>query len=230
MDGVIALFRAMAPVDALVSALAATAAGGDCGCGWPCVEAQRVFVESVLHDPVVVRFPPARAYTRAVLKAVVACIERAGCDVDEELLDALVAHMADDGSIINDTTAATAESTDTAGLAHCSFALTSASSGSGSVSVSPSSSSSSGGGSVVTVRLLAGRLAPVGLVAWPAGFLLAEVGVARGMFAGLRVLELGSGVGITGIALARWARVAGVCMTDFLPTVLANLAHNVQIS
>ena len=44
------------------------------------------------------------------------------------------------------------------------------------------------------------------------------------------VLELGAGVGITGIALAKWARPAHVAMTDYLANVIDNLNHNLEIS
>lgn len=44
------------------------------------------------------------------------------------------------------------------------------------------------------------------------------------------VLELGAGVGITGIALAKWAQPARVVMTDYLANVIDNLNHNIEIS
>lgn len=47
---------------------------------------------------------------------------------------------------------------------------------------------------------------------------------------GKTVLELGAGVGITGIALAKWAQPARVVMTDYLANVIDNLNHNIEIS
>lgn len=44
------------------------------------------------------------------------------------------------------------------------------------------------------------------------------------------VLELGAGVGITGIALAKWAQPTRVVMTDYLANVIDNLNHNIEIS
>ncbi|CAB1101104.1 unnamed protein product [Ectocarpus sp. CCAP 1310/34] len=57
-------------------------------------------------------------------------------------------------------------------------------------------------------------------------FCLAHSGLLRGK----RVLELGAGIGMTGMAVAASCGAAEVVLTDYAPRVLANLHHNVEIN
>ena len=50
------------------------------------------------------------------------------------------------------------------------------------------------------------------------------------MVDGKVILELGAGVGITGIALAKWTSIKHVLMTDYLENVIDNIHHNIEIS
>lgn len=190
MENARKLFRAMAPVTAVCRAIEGIE-------GWPSSSAQAAFVEGVLRDPAVKKFPPSASFVRAVLKSVVASIGNSEA-IDDGILETL---LGDDGT-----------SRVGGDLAHCSFEM-------------------SPGSAVISFRLCPRQLNPVGLATWPAGFLLAEAVLSGAIpLDGMRVLELGSGVGVTGIALARWSRVASVCLSDFLPSVLENLSHNVEIS
>lgn len=75
--------------------------------------------------------------------------------------------------------------------------------------------------------------ASIGLVMWPAGFLLAEWALeARHapLLRGKRVLELGAGIGLTSVFLARATRPAAVIATDFDVRALRNIQHNFHIS
>ena len=65
----------------------------------------------------------------------------------------------------------------------------------------------------------------VGLRMWEAGFLLTEYvcGVGRGLVRGRTVLELGAGLGLTGMAAAACAGAGRVVLTDSQPAVLGNL-------
>lgn len=73
----------------------------------------------------------------------------------------------------------------------------------------------------------------VGLAVWPSGYALAEIIACQPWrFSGKRVLELGSGVGLTAICLARYCSPPPQCiwMTDYLDAVMDNCRHNLQLS
>ncbi len=76
----------------------------------------------------------------------------------------------------------------------------------------------------------------VGLRVWEAGLFLAEVCLAMpsGLFADKSVLELGAGIGLTGILLARGLgeqhAPKNVVLTDWAEVVLENIRHNVNVN
>lgn len=71
----------------------------------------------------------------------------------------------------------------------------------------------------------------VGLVPWEAAYVLAEYCMLHPeLVAGQRVVELGAGLGLTGLLLARYAAAAEVTLTDYSPRVLANAEATIQRS
>jgi len=70
-----------------------------------------------------------------------------------------------------------------------------------------------------------------GGMVWPASLLLASWllrPAAAVELDGVHILELGSGVGMLGLALARCTPIAGITMTDFVIETLDNLQRNVS--
>ncbi|XP_044037570.1 protein-lysine N-methyltransferase EEF2KMT isoform X3 [Siniperca chuatsi] len=70
-----------------------------------------------------------------------------------------------------------------------------------------------------------------GLVTWEAALYLAEWALAhRQTFAGRTVLELGSGVGLTGITICRSCSPDRYVFSDCHPSVLQKLRNNIQLN
>eukprot|EP01105_Mastigella_eilhardi_P020230 TRINITY_DN479_c1_g1_i1.p1 TRINITY_DN479_c1_g1~~TRINITY_DN479_c1_g1_i1.p1 ORF type:complete len:346 (-),score=100.01 TRINITY_DN479_c1_g1_i1:754-1707(-) len=165
------------------------------------LDCQRAVLARVLRDRVAAAYPPSGAYTKLFLKAYLAAIDAEFLEVEEGLLELYMAALS------------RSEGDDGATSVVCyrSFPL-------------PSCEDS------LTIKTVQ-RLNPVGLVAWPAGFFLAEFLLNNPSLVENRtVLELGAGVGFTGLALACAARPARVVLTDYLPSVLDNLLQNVEIN
>eukprot|EP01102_Stenamoeba_stenopodia_P019535 TRINITY_DN7409_c0_g1_i7.p1 TRINITY_DN7409_c0_g1~~TRINITY_DN7409_c0_g1_i7.p1 ORF type:complete len:138 (+),score=27.71 TRINITY_DN7409_c0_g1_i7:197-610(+) len=71
----------------------------------------------------------------------------------------------------------------------------------------------------------------VGLVMWEAGYLLSEFIIYHPeLFDNKRCLELGSGVGLSGIALSLFAKPTSVVFTDYSDPVLDNIEANLLIN
>lgn len=82
----------------------------------------------------------------------------------------------------------------------------------------------------VTIRM-ADQLDSVGLTSWQAGFMFADFAIAnRALFDDKICLELGSGVGLTGIVLAKLAQPAQLLLTDYTTEVLNNMRTNLEIN
>lgn len=83
---------------------------------------------------------------------------------------------------------------------------------------------------VVTCRVTA-VFNEVGLKIWEAGWFLAEYILAYPEFFRDRcVLELGAGVGFSGLVLAACTRPRRVLLSDYAPNVMQNLRYNVEIN
>jgi len=66
--------------------------------------------------------------------------------------------------------------------------------------------------------------------AWEAGFLLADLALARtDLFDGRHVVELGAGIGLSGMVIAQHCDAASVVLSD-LPHVVPNLRRNLQLN
>lgn len=85
---------------------------------------------------------------------------------------------------------------------------------------------------VYPFRVETGCLASsIGLVMWPAGFLLCEFALDfPEFFRNKRVLELGAGIGLTSTILATFTRPAAIVATDFDVRALQNIHHNFECS
>jgi hypothetical protein len=96
----------------------------------------------------------------------------------------------------------------------------------------PSSPSSAGQDDDVLVTCrVASVFNEVGLKLWEAAWFLAEYCVAFSEeFYDKNVIELGAGVGFTGLLLATIARPKHVLLTDYAPEVIQNLRYNVEIN
>ena len=71
----------------------------------------------------------------------------------------------------------------------------------------------------------------LGLRLWPAAEIFAAyVAAEPGRFNGATIVELGAGIGLAGLAVAKVATPKSVWLTDGDPTVLQNLHYNVEIS
>ncbi|XP_008328688.1 protein-lysine N-methyltransferase EEF2KMT isoform X2 [Cynoglossus semilaevis] len=74
-------------------------------------------------------------------------------------------------------------------------------------------------------------LGTTGLVTWEAGLYLAEWALDhREVFTGRTVLELGSGMGVTGITVCRCCSPSSLVFSDYNPSVLQKLRTNVGVN
>lgn len=98
------------------------------------------------------------------------------------------------------------------------------------VSYSAHDSEQPGQEAVVTCRVTA-VFNEVGLKIWEAGWFLAEYILAYPeLFRDRCVLELGAGVGFSGLVLAACTRPRRVLLSDYAPNVMQNLRYNVEIN
>ena len=73
----------------------------------------------------------------------------------------------------------------------------------------------------------------VGFRVWTAGMALTELLLARQgkeLVEGKHVIELGAGVGVTGVVAAASVRMKSLLMTDFAEEIVENLRHSVDIN
>lgn len=83
---------------------------------------------------------------------------------------------------------------------------------------------------VVTCRV-ASVFNEVGLKIWQAGWYLAEYVITHAeVFEGKTVLELGAGVGFTGLVLAEAAQPKRVVLSDYGASVMQNLRYNAELN
>lgn len=167
------------------------------------LESQQRLLDYILRNPISSRFPPSPKYISRILKLILDSLG-SKFEVLEELMelyfDLSTAKPASDG-LIRD-------------LVHKSWLLT----GNGDKE------------EFVTIRM-ASQLDTVGLTSWQAGYMLAEyIAANTEIFKDKACLELGSGVGLTGIVLAKLAHTAEICLTDYTPEILTNMRTNCEIN
>ncbi|POM68586.1 Hypothetical protein PHPALM_15241 [Phytophthora palmivora] len=172
---------------------------------WASLEVQAQVMKEVVNDSVCDEFAPQRKYTYRFLKTFVDEIEAVHADVEDGLVEALMEFVLN-AKLIDDSL--NAES-----MHHVSYTV-------------PTTDSSV----VVTCRV-ASVFNDVGLKLWEAGWLLAEYVIAHeSEFRGRKMLELGAGVGFTGMVLACVCRSSRIVLTDYAPNVMQNLRYNVEIN
>jgi len=173
------------------------------GQDWTSLESQEIFGHCILEDPVSTLYPPAKKYQLSVLKQFIAAIEEEG---DGSMADILMEALLRLSTVrIGDEDSC-----------YLSYPLP----GTSGMTLEET----------VTLRVNP-RHNEVGLRPWEAAFKLADYVVAsKEIFAGQRVLELGSGVGFTGLVAAQCTCADTICMTDYAPEVLANLRYNIALN
>eukprot|EP00756_Hemistasia_phaeocysticola_P041428 Hpha_TRINITY_DN16916_c1_g6::TRINITY_DN16916_c1_g6_i1::g.54945::m.54945 len=165
--------------------------------GWPSEDSQARFVAEVVDDPFVLGHPPRAGYRYGVLKRLVAVVEKAGAAVSDSLISAMLEAQP--------TTAAQSQQDDQWTPFYRCFEL-------------------KGGPAALRVYP---EFSQVGLALWPAGYALAEWLMTRPEdFRGANIVELGSGVGLTAVAAARYTEARSVTLTDYLPSVNSNAEEN----
>ncbi|KAG7387590.1 hypothetical protein PHYPSEUDO_013984 [Phytophthora pseudosyringae] len=202
LQRVLEAYRAMAPVRDVIGMIKTQFAEQQ---RWAAPEFQAQVLQTVVNDPVCDDFAPLRTYTFRFLKSYVDEIEMVRASVDDGLVEALMefvlnTKLADD--------ALNAEA-----MHHVSYTVPTADA------------------SVVVTCRVASVFNEVGLKLWEAGWLLAEYVIAHeSEFRDRKVLELGAGVGFTGMVLACVCRSSRVVLSDYAPNVMQNLRYNVEIN
>ncbi|CAI5734959.1 unnamed protein product [Hyaloperonospora brassicae] len=203
LQRVLEAYRAMEPVRSLMQTIKTQFAHEQ---QWASLAFQAQLVQFVVDDPICHDFPPQRTYTYRFLKAFVSEIEALHVDIDDRVVEALMEFVLNK-KLRDDSLYAEA-------MHYVSYTV-------------PTAATTS---KVVTCRV-ASLLNEVGLRLWEAGWLLAEYVLRHAHdFHDKTVLELGAGVGFTGMALACVCRSSRVVLTDYAPNVLQNLRYNVELN
>ncbi|KAG3010458.1 hypothetical protein JG687_00007771 [Phytophthora cactorum] len=202
LQRVLEAYRAMEPVKDVIHMIKTQFAADR---RWTSLEFQTQVLQVVVNDPVCDDFAPLRKYTYRFLKSFVNEIEVVHADVDDGLVEALMEFVLN-SKLVDDALNSEA-------MHHVSYTVPTADS------------------SVVVTCRVASVFNEVGLKLWEAGWLLAEYIIAHeSEFRGRKVLELGAGVGFTGMALACVCRSSRVVLTDYAPNVMQNLRYNVEVN
>ncbi|TYZ64612.1 hypothetical protein PybrP1_008248 [[Pythium] brassicae (nom. inval.)] len=203
-------YRAMLPVKVLVTHMKEQLTDESDGGHWSSLEVQALVLDYVLRDPVCDDFPPHKTYVYRFLKSYVS-----------ELHDELVAELMEFvlHARVGDVVLSPED------LHHVSYTIPASGQRSENdlVPASP-------GALVVTCRV-ASVINEVGLKIWQAGWYLAEYVITHPeVFEDKTVLELGAGVGFTGLVLAQVARPKRVVLSDYAARVMQNLRYNTEVN
>ena len=172
---------------------------------WAEEEVQDLFVRDVLQNPSSQRYPPTLKYLWLLCKLYVKEVERQYMAVSDALIEAcLDACPKEAGGSDADKLLGSAR-----GLEY-SYKVYDIE------------------GAVFGIKVWP-EFSQVGLALWPAGFAIADwVLQHRDALKGSSIVELGSGVGLTGIVAAEvCSDTRRIVMTDYLPTVNANARENI---
>eukprot|EP00500_Bicosoecida_sp_ms1_P002604 CAMPEP_0203812202 /NCGR_PEP_ID=MMETSP0115-20131106/4015_1 /ASSEMBLY_ACC=CAM_ASM_000227 /TAXON_ID=33651 /ORGANISM="Bicosoecid sp, Strain ms1" /LENGTH=364 /DNA_ID=CAMNT_0050721041 /DNA_START=56 /DNA_END=1146 /DNA_ORIENTATION=+ len=212
----------------------------DAGPAWLSVEAQDAVLRALLDAPPCNKYPPPAEYTARLAKRYATEIERCNMEFSDRLLEALaksgsmgtgvLAPRVDDDDD-NDGAGDSADDEGDGGDGDgdgddLGVAALPPDTGYASFFVADDPARA------VSVRLIMEtRFQALGMRLWGATFTLSEWAVANAerCLAGHDVVELGSGVGLAGLIMARHcAGVRSITMTDYLDDVVLNILHNAR--
>ena len=180
------------------------------GGGGVSYESQEKFVSDILRHPAAVRTPPPVKYTCSVLRAYTDAVS--GADV-EDLSDTLFEILAEAQPRVQETKGFLSYDVPVvAGVEHDGDSLSNCPMVNLALAVEPQHNE-------------------VGLRMWEAGYLLTEyVLVNPSSVRGLRVVELGAGLGLTGIAASACSGAGHIVLTDCAMGVLENLEDGLELN
>ncbi|CAI5703880.1 unnamed protein product [Peronospora effusa] len=202
LQDVVADYRAMKPVPELIQKIKTQFHENR---QWTSLEFQVQMMQVVVNDPICIEFAPQRKYTYKLLKNYIDEIEMVHAEAEDGLMEGFM-DLVLNSKLVDDSFNAEA-------MHHVSYTVPTANS------------------SVIVTCRVASVFNEVGLKLWEAGWLLAEYVIAhKSEFYDRKVLELGAGVGFTGMVVACVCRSSRVVLTDYAPTVMQNLRYNVEIN
>ncbi|KAJ0401896.1 hypothetical protein ATCC90586_009018 [Pythium insidiosum] len=200
-------YRAMLPAKPLVEKLVARY---ELNQTWSSLAFQDAVMETVIRDPICEKFAPQPIYTYRFLKRYMDALEGVGADVSDALAEELI-QLVSVSSVLDPT------SLDPDHMHHVTYRV-------------PRQIARTEQDVTVTCRV-ASVFNEVGLKIWEAGWFLAEYALAhRELFEQRSVLELGAGVGITGIILGKCVAARRLLLSDYAPKVMQNLRYNIEIN
>eukprot|EP01060_Flectonema_neradi_P009800 TRINITY_DN16993_c0_g1_i1.p1 TRINITY_DN16993_c0_g1~~TRINITY_DN16993_c0_g1_i1.p1 ORF type:complete len:330 (+),score=44.46 TRINITY_DN16993_c0_g1_i1:65-1054(+) len=202
MEGVRSLYRQQVKHHQVIEALKEGFADT-----WNTEDVQDAFIELVIRDEVVQKYPVRGTYKYAVLKQMVKDVESAGSATSdlliEELCDTQTAIST--GTNINNELVNMGRDLD---YSFKSFTIQE---------------------SVYSLKVWP-EFSQVGLALWPAGYAVAEwvMEHSNELTESSVIVELGSGVGLTAVVAAHVTKAAKIVMTDYLQTVNENASQNLR--
>jgi predicted nicotinamide N-methyase len=171
---------------------------------WTDLEVQQLVHDKVLQDTLCLKFPPSPKYTMKFLSFYISEIERKNKEVYEALYTKYLQYLSQVDNDKKDVFYRTYRILKPGGVS-LPF-------------------------DTVTLKMC-DEWNAVGLIPWTAGFVLAEFVVSNSeLFSEKVCLELGSGVGLTGIVALKTTRLRHIILSDSDDKVLQNLTENLIIN
>ncbi|GLE08648.1 hypothetical protein PINS_up019963 [Pythium insidiosum] len=187
-------YRAMMPAKTLVEKLITRFKHDE---RWSSLSCQDAVMEIVIHDAICEKFAPQPIYTYRFLKHYMDALENVGAEISDALAEELI-QLVSIGRVLDPS------SLDPDDMHHVTYRV-------------PHEIAKSANDVTVTCRV-ASVFNEVGLKIWEAGWFLAEFALAhRELFENRSVLELGAGVGITGIIIGKCIAVRRLLLSDYAP-------------
>ena len=219
-----ALIRAMAPIDEVLDAFIFSIPGESDSCSWAQPEVGQVHFAALISRAIAPPFVPTRRYLRLLLTRYSSRMEReAGCQVEDETLAELIAEHAfgpSSSSVVVGLGSAAGggmgggDAPDPHANGYVSFQL-------------PQQSNDS----IVGIRVYPHHNDVGVRRVWEAGCCLAEFLLSHpDLIRDKKVIELGAGVGLTGIVAAGLCRPMHLHMTDYTEACLDNMEHNISVN
>ncbi|KAF1317493.1 putative methyltransferase, partial [Globisporangium splendens] len=214
MQWVLEAYRAMLPVKSVIVSIKQRFCSDDAH--WSSLEMQAKIMHAVVFDPICDKFSPHKTYVYRFLKSYMSEIEAHGAEAHDDLVSELMEYVVY-GQLGKNSLSAE-------DMHHVSFTIPTSFAPEEIAATLPSSPL------VVTCRV-ASVFNDVGLKLWEAGWFLAEYIITHpAVFTDKVVLELGAGVGFTGLVLAEITKPKRVLLSDYAPNVMQNLRYNVEVN